>query len=59
LFPDNNYHRLFNGLFPNGKGIKDIMDLTMHHPDLSLPTGPLLESWVSAGLKRLLEYLLK
>ena len=59
LFPDQNYHRLFIGLFPNGKGIKDIMDLNMHHPGLSLPTGPLLESWVSAGLKRLLEYLLK
>lgn len=59
LFPDNNYHRLFIGLFPNGKGIKDIMDLNMHHPSLSLPTGPLLESWVSAGLKRLIEYLLK
>ena len=58
LFSDNNYHRLFIGLFPNGKGIKDIMDLNMHHPGLSLPTGPLLESWVSAGLKRLLEYLL-
>jgi hypothetical protein len=59
LFPDNNYHRLFIGLFPNGRGIKDIMDLNMHQPGLSLPTGPLLESWVSAGLRRLLEYLLK
>jgi hypothetical protein len=59
LFPDSNYHRLFNGLFPNGKGIKDLMDLNVHHPSLSLPSGPILEGWVSAGLKNLLEYLLR
>lgn len=58
LFSDNNYHRLFIGLFPNGKGIKDIMDLNMHQPGFSLPSGPLMESWVSAGLRRLIEYLL-
>lgn len=59
LFPNRNYHRLFVGLFPNGGGIKDMMDLNVHHPDLSMPTGPIMESWVSAGLKKLLEYLLK
>lgn len=58
LFSNNRYHRLFTSLFPNGKGIKDMMDLHMHHPGLSLPTGTILEGWVSAGLKRILEYLL-
>ncbi len=59
LFPTKNYHRLFVGLFPNGGGIKDIMDLNMHHPHLSLPTGTILEGWASAGLRNLLEYLLR
>ena len=59
LFPDNNYHRIFVGLFPNGEGIKELMDLNMHHPGLSMPTGPALEGWVSLGLKNLLEYLLR
>jgi len=47
------------GLFPNGKGIKDMMDLNVHHPHLSMPTGTVLEGWVSAGLKNLLEYMLQ
>jgi hypothetical protein len=59
LFTDKNYHRLFVSLFPNGAGIKDMMDLNMHHPGLSMPTGAVLEGWVSSGLKELLEYLLK
>lgn len=59
LFPTKNYHRLFVSLFPNGGGIKEMMDLNMHHPDLSLPTGTILEGWASAGLKNLLEYLLR
>jgi len=59
LFADKNYHRVFVGLFPNGEGIKGLMDLNMHHPGLSMPTGTVLEGWVSSGLKNLLEYLLK
>lgn len=59
LFPDQNYFRLFKGLFPNGGGIKEIMDLNMHQPRLSIPTGTILEGWASAGLKNLLEYLLR
>ncbi len=59
LFTNRHYHRLFVGLFPNGKGIKDLMDLNMHQPAMSMPTGVLLETWVSAGLKNMLEYLLK
>ena len=59
LFADVNYHRVFVGLFPNGEGIKELMDLNMHHPGLSMPTGSSLEGWVSLGLKNLLEYLLK
>ena len=59
LFTEKNYHRLFVSLFPDGAGIKDMMDLNMHQPHLSMPTGTILEGWVSAGLKILLEYLLK
>lgn len=59
LFSDVNIRRVFLGLFPNGGGIKNLMDLNMHHPGLSMPTGAVLEGWVSSGLKSLLEYLLK
>lgn len=59
LIPDPNYRRLFGSLFPNGQGIKDMMDLNVHHPDLSIPTGSVLQGWVSQGLKNVLEYLLK
>ena len=59
LIPDINMRRLFGGLFHDGGGIKDIMDLNVHHPDLSIPTGTVLEGWVSQGLKNILEYLLQ
>lgn len=60
LFADKQYQRLFTGLFPpNGAGMKNLMDLNMHHPGLSMPTGTILEGWVTAGLKNILEYLLK
>jgi hypothetical protein len=58
LITDNNVRRLLRGLFPDGNGIKDLMDLNIHQPNLSMPTGTVLEGWVSSGLKTLLEYFL-
>ncbi|MEQ4489707.1 MAG: hypothetical protein AAC990_05010 [Dehalococcoides mccartyi] len=51
--------RQFNGLFPNGEGIKNIMDLCAHQTSLCMPTGATLENWASTGLKNVLEHLLK
>lgn len=59
LFDNNQYRRLFDGLFHNGGGIKNIMDLNVHYPDLSIPTPSVLQGWVSQGLKNVIEYLLK
>lgn len=59
LIPDRGMYRLFGTLFPNGRGIKDTMDLTVHRPDLVMPTGTVLQDWVSQGLKGILEYLLQ
>lgn len=59
LIPDRRIQRLFGSIFPNGKGIKDMMDLIVHEPDLTIPTGTVLQGWVSQGLKTVLEYLLQ
>lgn len=59
LIPDQRIQRLFGSIFPNGKGIKDMMDLIVHAPDLTIPTGTVLQGWVSQGLKTVLEYFLR
>jgi hypothetical protein len=56
LFPDVTYHRIFTGLFGVSGGIKELMDLNMHQPNLSMPTAAMLDGWAAAGLKSLLEY---
>jgi hypothetical protein len=57
LIPDSTYQRTFKGVFSN-TGLKDSLDLVVHHTDLVRIDNHILKSLAGAGLRAIIEYML-
>lgn len=58
LLPDKTISRIFDILFEKDCRVKDILDLSIHHPNIVNITKPQLDSFVDLGIVTFINYLL-
>ncbi len=58
LIPDSTYERLFKTFFETDSKLKDVLDLSIHHPNIVKITRAELDIYANTGLVDLLNYLL-